>query len=178
VADDAASRQARAEWHEARLREVVAANVELSAALEKAEADNRELWVLLEQVTGELATVKQMVFGDSSEKSLRGGMPDAGPDSGYESRHGEKRRGQRAGAPGPRRRDFLIYRPSTSSTTSARTSAAAPAAAAGSPRSGSRLSTARLWWFWHKVRDLLGVRSSVVPAAGGGRSWLGRTSAA
>lgn len=96
----------RAEWCETRLGEVVAANAALSEALEKATADNRELRALLEQVTGELATLKRMVFGDSSEKGPSGGAPDAGPDTGGEAGDGKKRRGQRAGAPGPRRRDF------------------------------------------------------------------------
>jgi transposase len=103
---DVVSWQARAEWYEARLGEVVAANAGLSEALEKAVAENRELRVSLEQVTGELATLKRMVFGDSSEKGPRGGAPDTGPDVGVGVGGGEKQRGQRAGAPGPRRRDF------------------------------------------------------------------------
>jgi hypothetical protein len=68
VVGDAASWQARAEWCEDRLGEVVAANAGLSEALEKATIDNRELRALLEQVTGELVTLKRMVFGDSSEE--------------------------------------------------------------------------------------------------------------
>jgi transposase len=106
VVGDAASWQARAEWCEAQLGEVVAANAGLSVALEKAQADNQELRALLERVTGELATLRRMVFGDSSEKGPRGGAPAAGPAAGDETSHGAKRRGQRVGAPGPRRRDF------------------------------------------------------------------------
>jgi transposase len=84
----------------------VAANAGLSEALEEATAGNRELRALLEQVTGELAVLKRMVFGDSSEKGPRGGAPDTGPGVGGEAGDGKKQRGQRAGAPGPRRRDF------------------------------------------------------------------------
>ena len=103
---DAASWRARAEWCETQLGEVVAANAALSETLEKATAENRELRALLEAVTGELAVLKRMVFGDSSEKGPSGGAPGTAPGVGGEAGDGKKRRGQRAGAPGPRRRDF------------------------------------------------------------------------
>jgi transposase len=127
--------QARVEQVEAEncgLRVVAARAGELEASLSGALAANEALAARADRLAEELATLRRMLFGRRSEKGEGGGAaagdgadpaagggpdPEVGgqgggggdPDAaGLEGDKGEgrKRRGQRRGAPGPRRRDY------------------------------------------------------------------------
>lgn len=111
VAADVGYWRERAEAAEARCARLEADNTE-------ARRENAELRQRLDRVCEQLATVQRMVFGTSSERGSDGGRAaaeapdgqgkdepdhDDGQAQGQDER---RRRGQRPGAPGPRRRDY------------------------------------------------------------------------
>ena len=120
VAADVGYWRERAEAAEARCARLEADNAGLREDQARLRGENAELRGRLDRVCDQLATLQRMVFGTSSERGGDGGRaagagrrdgpgaggPDHGGGDGEDQDGRPRRRGQRPGAPGPRRRDY------------------------------------------------------------------------